>query len=84
MPHDRHRLKMLKILPEYFEAVSSGNKRFEIRKDDRNYQVGDHILLCEWDGKEFTGRFMSIDSIKYILRDCPDYGLKDGYCIFGW
>lgn len=28
----------LKILPEYFEAVVSGNKRFEIRKNDRNYK----------------------------------------------
>lgn len=28
----------LKILPEYFEAVVSGDKRFEIRKNDRNYE----------------------------------------------
>lgn len=37
----------LKILPEYFEAVVSGNKRFEIRKDDRNYKKGDILRLNE-------------------------------------
>ncbi|MDT6354847.1 DUF3850 domain-containing protein, partial [Enterococcus faecium] len=27
----------LKILPEYFEAVTSGRKQFEIRKNDRDF-----------------------------------------------
>jgi len=27
----------LKIAPIYFEAVISGKKAFEVRKDDRNY-----------------------------------------------
>ena len=22
--------------------------------------------------------------IKYVLKDCHEYGLMDGYCIFGW
>lgn len=73
----------IKILPQYYEAVSKGNKRFELRKDDRNYQVGDIIKLREWDGKEYTGYEM-ITGIRYILRDCPEYGLMEGYCIFGW
>ncbi|EGO5031448.1 MULTISPECIES: DUF3850 domain-containing protein [Bacteria] len=34
----------LKILPEYFEAVVSGNKRFEIRKNDRNYKNGNIVI----------------------------------------
>ena len=37
----------LKILPEYFEAVTSGRKRFEIRKNDRNFQIGDQLILKE-------------------------------------
>ena len=81
MGYVEHRLK---ILPEYFEAVSRGDKKFELRKDDRNYQVGDHVWLCEWDGNEYTGRCMTIIQIKFILRNCPEYGLKDGYCIIGW
>lgn len=73
----------IKILPQYYEAVSKGIKQFELRKDDRDYQVGDLVRLREWDGKEYTGNKMII-GIKYVLRDCPEYGLMDGYCIFGW
>lgn len=69
-----------KILPEYFEAVYKGNKSFELRKDDSNYEVGDWILLEEWDGREYTGRSLEC-RIKYILRNVPEYGLKKGYCI---
>ncbi len=72
----------LKILPEYFEAVKSQKKRFELRKDDRDYQVGDWIRLSEWDNG-YTGEYRTA-RIKYILRDCPEYGLKEGYCILGF
>ena len=65
----------LKILPEYFEAVASGMKTFELRKDDRGFETGDHVLLQEWDG-EYTGR-----SIGFVLRGYT--GLEDGYVIFG-
>lgn len=74
----------LKVLPEYFEAWVSRQKNFELRKDDRDYQVGDNVWLCEWDGEQYTGRSISIIPIKYILRDCPEYGLMPGYCILGF
>ena len=35
----------LKILPEYYEAVKSGDKTFEVRKNDRDYQVNDVLHL---------------------------------------
>lgn len=73
----------IKILPQYYEDVFKGIKQFELRKDDRDYQVGDLVRLREWDGKEYTGNKMIV-GIKYVLRDCPEYGLMDGYCIFGW
>lgn len=73
----------IKILPQYYEAVSKGIKQFELRKDDRDYQVGDLVRLREWDGKEYTGNKMIV-GIKYVLKDCPEYGLMEGYCIFGW
>ena len=50
----------LKILPQYFEAVKSGHKNFELRKDDRNYQVWDLITLREFDGKQYTERWVII------------------------
>ena len=35
----------LKTYSEYFKAVISGEKPFEIRKNDRNFKVGDYIAL---------------------------------------
>lgn len=73
----------LKILPQYFKPVLDGEKNFELRKDDRNYQVGDEVILREWNGEKYTGWGVS-RKIKYVLRDCPQYGLMEGYCILGW
>lgn len=78
MQHD------LKILPQYFEAVKTGKKKFELRKNDRDYKVGDEIHLEEWEpAGGYTGRDI-VKEITYVLKDCERFGLKDGYCIIGW
>ena len=49
----------LKIWPEFFDAVRTGAKRFEVRVDDRGgFNVGDILWLREWDrvGKQYMGR----------------------------
>lgn len=38
-----------KILPCYFDDVKARKKNFEIWKDKDNIQVGDTLILCEWD-----------------------------------
>lgn len=68
----------LKILPEYFEAVVSGRKQFEIRKNDRDFNVSDRLYLREWNGEEFTG-----DSYKAEITYITDYAQKDGYVVLG-
>ena len=73
----------LKILPQYFEAVIKGRKKFELRKNDRDFNVGDIFALREWKNGEYTGRYY-IGSIGYVLQNCSEYGLQDGYCIFSW
>jgi len=63
----------LKCWPEYFQEIYYNKKRFEIRKNDRNYQVGDLLLLKEYNQKtnEYSGRW-SQHEIKYILdKDNP-------------
>ena len=72
-----------KILPTFFDAVMSGKKRFEIRKDEDKIAVGDTVRLREWDGSKYTGKSCSV-LVTYVLRDMPEYGLKVGYCIFCW
>ena len=32
---------------------------------------------------EYTGNELTV-GIRYVLKDCIEYGLMDGYCIFGW
>lgn len=71
----------LKILPGYFDAVKSGAKRFELRENDRNYKVGDAVIMREWNG-DYTGNEITA-TITYVLKDCPSYGLMNGYCILG-
>lgn len=38
----------LKVVPPYFDALVSGSKTFEVRKNDRAYQAGDVLRLREW------------------------------------
>lgn len=71
----------VKILPEYYEAVSSGKKLFEVRKNDRGYNAGDFILLRDYDPEEgFSGRAL-LCRITYILSD--ESYCKEGYSILG-
>ena len=75
----------LKILSEYFEAVADGRKPFEVRYNDRNYQVGDMLLLREWDKKneKYTGGDRTISkTISYILDD--ERYLQRGYVVLGF
>ena len=68
----------LKIMPEYFRAVKSGEKTFEVRFNDRNFQKGDMLHLREWDGNGYTGESIFVE-VTYILND-PGF-CKDGYVI---
>lgn len=38
----------LKIIPPFYDDVKSGVKTFEVRRNDRNFQVGDLLHLKEW------------------------------------
>ncbi|MDN0096007.1 DUF3850 domain-containing protein [Yersinia rohdei] len=53
----------LKILPEYFQAVIDGRKKAELRTNDRDFAVGDYLLLAEWESgaDEYTGRKIVVE-----------------------
>ncbi|WP_306274158.1 ASCH/PUA domain-containing protein [Parageobacillus thermoglucosidasius] len=71
----KHRLK---TWPEYFEAVLSGKKTFEIRKNDRDFRVNDLLLLQEYNPKteEYTGREVLVE-VTYIT----DFGQPDNQVV---
>jgi hypothetical protein len=58
-----------KVLPEYFEKILSGEKTFELRLADWSCNVGDILVLGEWnpDTKDYTGRQVE-KKITYILK----------------
>lgn len=62
-----------KIQPEYFEAVASGKKKYELRLGDWECQEGDTLLLREWDPKtqNYTGREVTkkVDYVKTFKLD---------------
>lgn len=59
----------LKIWPEYYNAILDRRKRFELRKADRPYKVGDTLLLREWHPlwEKYTGRECLV-TVTYILE----------------
>lgn len=66
----------LKIAAEYFDAVIDETKKFEIRKNDRDFKVGDFLLLKDFDGEKLTGD-ETMQQVKYI----SDYEQKKGYVV---
>ena len=72
---------VLKILPLYFQAVLDKKKTFEIRKNDRGFEVGDILALMEWDSDRYTGAVLFV-KVVYMLTDTLD-GIEHGYCVLG-
>ena len=75
----------LKIYPEYYEAVKSGKKPFEVRKNDGDFKIGDILALNEFDPLEgekgqYTGRTI-FQKISYILAD--EAYCKTGFVVIG-
>lgn len=73
----------LKTWPEFYQALVDGAKTFEIRRDDRGFQVGDELILEEYDPtlhqRCYTGRALA-RRVTYVLRGM---GLQDGYVCLG-
>jgi hypothetical protein len=80
------RIHELKTDPEVFQAAWEGRKTFEIRLNDRDFQVGDSLYLLETQhtGEEmragapliYTGR----TQMKVVSHVLTGYGLAPGWC----
>ncbi len=78
----------LKCWIEFFEEISTRRKKFELRKNDRGFAVGDTLILREWNNasKTYTGRIVA-RTVTYLLEHKPDaecaanYGLAPEYVI---
>ena len=77
----------LKCWPIPFAAMRDGTKRFEYRKDDRNYEVGDILWNREWEPPAhvsdqhrhgYTGRE---DRYRVTYKLAGRFGVPDGFCV---
>lgn len=71
----------LKTWPEFYQAIDAGKKTFEIRKDDRGYNVGDVLVLREYDPIKdtYSGR-VEMKRVTYITQ----FGMADGFVCMGF
>lgn len=69
------RTHQLKIKYEFAQLHFQRKKDWELRKDDRDFRIGDTIIFSVI---EFG--FMYTCTITNIFRD-TEYGLKEGYVI---
>lgn len=69
----------IKAWPKYFFQMVMEHKKFELRKNDRNYKVGDILYIREWnpDNQQYTGNALHA-VIKYVLTGTDAFGLPWG------
>lgn len=73
----------LKLHENFADAVLSGDKNFEIRKNDRGYQKGDRVIFDVVKDSGLTvahSLHREAFEITYLLHG---WGLQEGYCVFG-
>lgn len=73
----------LKTWDEFMTDIATGKKPFEVRKNDRDFNVGDTLMLKGWDNHfaEYTGMFIEAE-VTYILKGGA-WGIEDGYIVIG-
>ena len=76
-----HRLKLLK---KYADLSVKGLKHWELRKNDRDFQVGDELemIVIDDETKEPTGNTICA-SVGAVFQD-EGFGLEKGYCIISF
>jgi hypothetical protein len=74
----------LKTWRKYFSLVKSGEKPFELRKNDRGFLAGHELLLREYNPltQSYTGQILR-RKITCVLEgsEAEKFGLKPGFCI---
>lgn len=74
----------LKTWPVGFEALIQGQKPFELRRNDRDFRVGDILKLREFfvETDKYSGRFIRA-RVLYVTEPGTFPGLQEGFVIMG-
>lgn len=74
----------LKTWPQYFWRIAEGQKKFEVRKNDRDFQVGDQVTLEYYNPENQSEQNSPIYvRITYVLQG-GQFGIDPDYCVFGF
>ena len=74
----------VKCWPEFWNPLKTGTKTFELRRNDRDYQVGDELIERQWSPEthEYVGEERLQFRITYVMQG-PIFGLRQGFAILG-
>jgi len=72
----------LKTWSDSFQSVWDRVKTYELRKNDRDFQVGDRLLLQEYDPQQmkYSGRWVRAE-VGYMTQPGTFPGLEEGNVI---
>lgn len=74
----------IKIEPEYFKMIATGFKLNEMRKNDRDYQPGDFVVMGEVDKREgYTGQAIGARINWVVNNEEAERWMKSEHCNFG-
>jgi hypothetical protein len=82
-----HNAHHLKSWPQYFRPIKEGKRTHELRRNDRNFEVGDFILLEEFDPvtQKYTGDRCKVEitSMTSTSQPCAmsSEALDPAFCI---
>lgn len=80
---NKEKRHFIKINSRYVESISSGEKNFEVRYNDRDYQVDDVLVMYEVDDEGKIKDNLLLRRVIYLLKDSDIEGLKPGWCVLG-
>lgn len=72
----------IKCHPKYFARIIDGSKTFEIRKNDRDYQVRDELVITEYD-PEIGGELEEASFIRARVTYITDFAQTADYVVMG-
>lgn len=75
---------MLKTAPGPFRAVWRGEKLAEFRKNDRDFQVNDRILLVEHDGERWLQPYRSVLVRVTHIASGGTFGIPVGFAMLSF
>lgn len=81
------KIHQLKTWPEFFQAIVDGSKTFELRLDDRDFEVGELLCLQEFSPltSKYTGREVLVEiTYKFKESSLLGRGLAQGFCILSF